>query len=635
VKSAYDLPYLFQSCKRKTISHHRSELRSQIGEIRSVFLFRIRAPLVNIVDAFLKFRIEHFKTLLGHVVAQNTHGRHQHVDRRLKTATVQLLLNLSFQFGRKRQFHGRSIQPRPTPQTTISPVSAVSEPFQFAHRIEFLPADSDALLRSVPAAPGVFALRGADPAAEPYLTRASDLRRRLRRLLAPPEQLDASGRPVPSKRLNLRERARSIEYTRTGSEFESTLLLYRAACAAFGADEARRRLRLHPPYFLRITMSAPHPRVYSTNRLSKKSLAETFGPFSSRAAADRYCDAVLELFKLRRCHEDLHPYPEHPGCVYGEIGKCLMPCKGAAANGGSPNPAACKPAEYAAEAHRVFAFFRTRGQSLLDEVAAQRDAASEAMDFENAAALHKHWEKVRAAALLSDELVRPVTELRAIILQPSAPTTETGAPGLDPETWASTDACAATFLLQAGRITGPERLSTLGVRAVREQTAVGSSLFAQPLMLAPVPLGPPQPSVILSEAKRSGAKSKDPEGSGLAATADTTSTPTLAPEDRARNLLASLTEQATSAGEPPIAELCDALSLFRRWYYRPEKQRSGEFFLPNPDGSWPIRRILNGAARVVLGPPALAPPVERDAAPVAAAALKVQAEATAPHKDLA
>jgi hypothetical protein len=489
--------------------------------------------------------------------------------------------------------------------------------------MEFLPADSDALLRQVPAAPGVFSLRG--DAGEPYLTRAADLRRRLRRLLAPPEELDADGRPVPSKRLNLRNRVRSIEYTRTGSEFESTLLLYRAARVVFGTDDARRRLRLHPPYFLRVTMNAPHPRSYSTNRLSKKSLAESFGPFPSRAAADRYCDAVLELFKLRRCYEDLTPYPEHPGCVYGEIGKCLMPCK-------QGNPAACTPSDYTAEAQRVFAFFRTRGQSLLEEVAAQRDAASDAMDFETAATLHKHWEKVRAAALLSDELVRPVTELRAVILQPSAPHMTLGAPALDSETCVPTDSDAAVFLLEAGRITGPARLSTLGVRAVREQTAVGSSLFAQPLMLAPVPLDEPPQPVILSEASQlqRDAESKDPDGAAPAHEAKTFSpsgpsaTTALTPEDRARSVLASLTEQADNAAEPTIAELCDTLSLFRRWYYRPEKQRSGEVFLPNADGSWPIRRLLNGAARVVLGPPALAPPVDREAAPAAAAALNEQ-----------
>ncbi len=479
----------------------------------------------------------------------------------------------------------------------------------FTHRLDFIPENSDALLRSVPTAPGVFSLRG--ETGEPYLTRTADLRRRLRRLLAPPEALDDSGNPVLFKRLNLRDRVRTIDYTRTGSDFESTLLLYHAYRATFGAEEARKRLRLHTPYFLRVTMSHEHPRVYATNRLSKRSLAESFGPFPSRAAADRYCDAVLDLFKLRRCYEDLAPYPEHPGCVYGEMNKCLMPCKGAAAEGGPANPAACTPAEYAAESARVFAFFTTRGQSLLDEVAAQREAASEAMDFETAATLHKHWEKVRAAALLSDELVRPVTQLRAIVLQESAPTDDN-------------NDSAAVFLLNNGHLTNPAPLSTLGVRAVREQTAVGSSLFAQPLMLAPVPLNAPLNSVILSEAERGGAQSKNREGAEPATTAGVISTTdpyhlssipcplSLSPEDRARALITQLESQTSTPA--PLDELCDALSLFRRWYYRPEKQRNGEVFLPNPDGTWPIRRILNGAARVVLGPPAEAAPVDREAA---------------------
>jgi excinuclease ABC subunit C len=449
-------------------------------------------------------------------------------------------------------------------------VAAPFAQFSFAHRIEFLPGNSDELLRAIPAAPGVFSLRG--EAGEPYLSRTADLRRRLRRLLAPPEALDDQGRPILSKRLNLRERVRFIEYTRTGSDFESNVILYCASRAAFGPDEARRRLRLYAPYVLRVTMSHEHPRVYSTNRLTKKSLQESFGPFPSRAAADRYCDAVLDLFLLRRCYEDLEPYPEHPGCVYGEMKKCMQPCK-------EGNPQACTPEQYAEEAKRVFAFFATRGQSLLDEVAAQREAASEAMDFEAAAALHKHWEKVRAAALLADELVRPVDQLRAIILQEGAP--------LEDE---SRTEDAAVFLFEHGQIVGPERLSTLGVRAVREQTAVGSSLFAQPLMLAPVPLDDPAPSTLEAPP----------------------STVALTPEDRTRAAIDTLTTRAQSTID--VGELCDYLSLFRRWYYRPEKQRTGEVFLPNPDVTWPIRRILNGAARVVLGPPAPVSAVDRDGA---------------------
>ena len=450
--------------------------------------------------------------------------------------------------------------------------------FQFDHRAEFLPESSDELLRTIPAAPGIFALRGADAASEPYLTRAADLRRRLRRLLAPPEALAADGQPIASKRLNLRARIHFIEWTRTGSDFESTLLLYRAARSAFNPDEARRRLRLHPPYVLRITMSHRHPRVYSTNRLSKKSLHEFFGPFPSRAAAERYCDAVLDLFLLRRCYEDLEPYPEHPGCVYGEMNKCMQPCK-------EGNPQACTPEQYAHEAQRVFAFFSTRGQSLLDEIAAQREAASEAMDFEAAAALHKQWEKVRAAAQLADELVRPLNQLRALILQEAAPQADESHPE-----------AAAVFLFAHGQLAGPEHLSTLGIRAVREQTAVGSSLFAQPLMLAPVPLEPSPLSA-----------TTDPDATEVSAT----------PEDRARTILSHLSAQTETT--PDIAEFCDHLSLLRRWYYRPEKQRTGEVFLPNPTATdpadaWPIRRILNGAARIVLGPPTPVDPVNREAA---------------------
>ena len=499
----------------------------------------------------------------------------------------------------------------------------MSSAFQFDHCLKFLPVDSETLLRQVPATPGVFALRGEAANSESYLTRTADLRRRLRRLLAPPEALDDQGRPVLSKRLNLREKVRWIEYTRTGSDFESSLVLYRATRAAFGDTEARRRLRLYPPFFLRITLQHPHPRVYATNKLSPRSLAESFGPFPSRAAAERYGDAVLDLFKLRRCYEDLHVHPDHPGCAYGEMKKCMEPCK-----------AACTPAEYQTEAHRVYAFLATRGESLLSEVATQREAASAAMDFEQAAALHKQWERVKAAAALADELVRPVADARAVILQEAAPRPDPA----NPDRLQRLEE-AAMFLLERGRIVGPERLSTLGVRAVREQTAVGSSLFAQPLMLAAVALAEPAFSSHVftptpqPDPSSNLASQQDPALFAPGSHASTQMEPVffndavpvakphaapLTPEDRARTVLAQLTAQATEFPPTDLAELCDYLALFRRWYYRPEKQRAGEVFLPiqdaAPNQSWPIRRILNGAARVVLGPPAEVSPVDREAA---------------------
>jgi excinuclease UvrABC nuclease subunit len=461
----------------------------------------------------------------------------------------------------------------------------VSVGFEFERRVEFTPDRASEILREIPAAQGVVCLRGADELSQPYLTRAADVRRRLRRLLDSPDAVDEYGRPVLSKRLNLRERVRWIEWTRTGSEFESTVVLYCAARASFGPTEARRRLRLHAPFALRMAMSNEHPRVYVTNRITRKSLSESYGPFQSRAAAERYCEAVLDLFKLRRCWEDLVVSPDHPGCAYGEMKMCMEPCKGA-----------CTREEYAAEAEQVRAFLETNGESMLAELAARREAASEAMDFEAAAALHKQWERVKAATQLADEIVQPLVKLRALIVQAAAPTAEESARG-----------AANVFAFEAGRIVGPERLSTLGVRAVREQTAVGSSLFAQPLMLAAVPLeeGP-------ENSELAGQQVSELASQQVGATAETAAL--LNPEERARAVIERLEARAREEGAADIDERCDYLALLRRWYYRPEKQRAGAILFPNPDGGWPVRRLLNAAAREALGPPREAAPVDRETA---------------------
>jgi hypothetical protein len=190
----------------------------------------------------------------------------------------------------------------------------------------------------------------------------------------------------------------------------------------------------------------------------------------------------------------------------------------------------------------------------------------------------------------------------------------------------------------------------LGVRAVKEQTSVGSSLFAQPLMLQAIPLEEESPtpevsdavsqsSVILSEGP--GTEPEDsqlPSQSSVILSGDATpvaseskdlrvssqdsTTPALSPELRAAALIAALESEATAstagAAQPDLATLSDHLSLLRRWYYRPEKQRAGEVFFPREDSAgqttWPIRRILNGAARISLGDPKPMAETQRDLA---------------------
>ena len=129
---------------------------------------------------------------------------------------------------------------------------------------------------------------------------------------APPTSAAAS--PASSRRQTRNpsaqppHRVARIDFTITGSEFEPRL---RSTTPPPPSSARRGPPPPAPAHVLLPPLHAgqPSPRVYSTNRLSRRALAHTYGPFPSRAAADRYCDAVLDLFKLRRCHEDLAPNP--------------------------------------------------------------------------------------------------------------------------------------------------------------------------------------------------------------------------------------------------------------------------------------------------------------------------------------
>ena len=269
------------------------------------------------------------------------------------------------------------------------------------HRLEFAPANDTELFATVPSAPAVFLLRGDDPQSQPYVSKTANLRRRLQRLLGVPTE--------HSKRLNLRERVRWVEYTTTGSDFESGFLLYQLLRATFLKTYSDRlRLRFAP--LVKLHLGNEYPRASITTRLGRLGGDSIYyGPFLSRTAAEKFASDSLDFFKMRRCVEDLHPDPEFPGCVYSEMKMCLAPCfKG------------CTDEEYHAEVTRVQAYFDTGGESLVREISTQRDAASANLEFESAAALHARLEKLKPMLSQLPEIVQPIDRLAAVMVQPSA-----------------------------------------------------------------------------------------------------------------------------------------------------------------------------------------------------------------------
>jgi excinuclease UvrABC nuclease subunit len=291
-----------------------------------------------------------------------------------------------------------------------------------SHRLPFLPAEDAALLAEVPASAAVFALRG-EEGAEPYISKTANLRRRLQRLLGPPTE--------HSKKLNLRDRVRWVEYSPTGSDFESGFQLYQVLRAAFPKAYGKRlRLRFAP--LVKLHLDNEYPRASITTRLGgRKGASVCYGPFPTRVAAEKFASDSLDFFKMRRCVEDLHPDPQFPGCIYSEMKMCLAPCfRG------------CTDEEYRNEVVRVQAYFDSGGESLARELAAQRDQASANLEFENAAALHARLDKLKPLLTQLPEMVRRLDHLHGVMVQRGA------APG-----------AVNFFRIDAGAISGPAAFS--------------------------------------------------------------------------------------------------------------------------------------------------------------------------------
>jgi len=250
-------------------------------------------------------------------------------------------------------------------------------------------------LSAVPDRPAVFVLHLRE--GRPYLGRTRVVRRRLARLL------DASS--SLTRRLNLAEHATRADCFLTPSRLSASRTLYRLARHYF-PDEYATLVHLRPAAFIKLLLANPFPRTQVTTRLSA-SRAFHYGPFRARASAERFEQDVLDLFQVRRCQEDLQPSPEHPGCVYGEMMKCLRPCQDVVG-----------VEEYASEVHRLEEFFETGGHSLTTVVAAERDRASAELDFEEAARQHVRLQRIEDTLRQRDELAGDAFHLNGVAVEP-------------------------------------------------------------------------------------------------------------------------------------------------------------------------------------------------------------------------
>jgi excinuclease ABC subunit C len=254
----------------------------------------------------------------------------------------------------------------------------------------------DEAVAGAPNCPAVFLVSPHE--GSPYLAKTGALRRRLLRLFKEREK--------PSRLLNLRESVSRVECWITGSALESSLRLYELARIHFPKTYLE-LLRLRFPPYVKIILDNPFPRSQVTTHVGRAP-AFYYGPFRSRATAEEFEARCCDLFQMRRCSEELEPSPQHPGCIYGEMGMCLRPCQQVVG-----------VEEYGHEVDRVVQFLTTGGRSLAGTVAAARDRLSAEMNFEEAARQHKRLEKIEGVLRLKDELASDIERLNGVAVTSS------------------------------------------------------------------------------------------------------------------------------------------------------------------------------------------------------------------------
>jgi excinuclease ABC subunit C len=407
--------------------------------------------------------------------------------------------------------------------------------------LEFDSGHDEIFFAALPARSGVLMIEMRETGAQPYLARTADIRRAAERLL---RELDAA-----SKRLNLRSVAAAVRYRVTGSKFEQTVAFYHCARAKF-PKRYRDLIRLRPPAVLKVNLRNEYPRCYVTRRISGDG-GFYFGPFASRKSAEAFAEGFLDLFKIRRCQIKIRRDPEFPGCIYSDMKMCLAPCF-----------AGCTKEEYDVETGRVLATLASSGEALTEELERDREAASEALDFERAAAVHKRFEKATAALRGLPEVARRIDELDAVILQ----------------------------------------------RAVEEKSIIVfpvlAGLLAEPIFLRFGELSSEPRSVeaILRQGLEPPSSADDSKSTDEAQRSEVA-----AP--------ASELHPSSSASWHPEYGLRDApakrsehLAILARWFY--SKPRDGEIFFREDD--WPYRRILRACGRL-LAPPSSNPSAKSSA----------------------
>ncbi|MBL8704715.1 MAG: excinuclease ABC subunit UvrC [Rhodospirillales bacterium] len=230
----------------------------------------------------------------------------------------------------------------------------------------------EAQLKLLPGSPGVYRMLDANGEAV-YVGKARNLKKRVANYATPAKLAYRLTRMVAE--------TEAMEFVTTHTEVEALLL------------ESNLIKRLKPRYNIRllddksfpyILVAGDHPFPRAVKHRGARTIpGDYYGPFASAQAVARTLVALQRAFLLRNCSDSVFAARTRP-CLQFQIKRCAAPCV-----------ARIDEQAYGALVDEARAFLGGKSREIQDRLAAEMQAASAALDFEQAARLR---DRIRALA---------------------------------------------------------------------------------------------------------------------------------------------------------------------------------------------------------------------------------------------
>lgn len=223
---------------------------------------------------------------------------------------------------------------------------------------------------SLPDAPGVYRMLDKDGGVL-YVGKAKSLKKRVASY--------ANFGKLPLRLQRMVSETRDMMFVHTHTEVEALLLESNLIKKLKPRYNVLLRDDKSFPYIL-ITGDHDYP-LLTKHRGARKRKGDYFGPFASVVAVNKTLVALQKAFMLRNCTDSYFANRSRP-CLQYHIKRCTAPCVGKVGK-----------KEYAEQVAQAKAFLSGKSQDIQEELAAEMQKASDALDYERAAAFR---DRIRA-----------------------------------------------------------------------------------------------------------------------------------------------------------------------------------------------------------------------------------------------